>query len=209
MGMRMVLALLLLLAPVVPAVAATADERVLDDFQRADGRARDGAVWRYFADTVMGGVSRGGAVRDSVAGRMALRLTGQVSLENNGGFLQVALLLAGGGGVLDASEWTGVRLVVRGNGAAYQVHLRTRQTRLPWQYYEAGFSAGPEWTTVDLPFSRFTPEALGAPLDPRQLQRIGLVAAERAYRADLAVARVSLYREAAGAAVSRGGPAAR
>ena len=41
--------------------------------------------WAYLADTVMGGVSRGGA--EFSAG--ALRLTGQVSTKNNGGFIQV------------------------------------------------------------------------------------------------------------------------
>ena len=41
--------------------------------------------WAYLADTVMGGVSQGGA--EFAAG--ALRLTGQVSTKNNGGFIQV------------------------------------------------------------------------------------------------------------------------
>ena len=41
--------------------------------------------WAYLADTVMGGVSQGGA--EFSAG--ALRLTGQVSTKNNGGFIQV------------------------------------------------------------------------------------------------------------------------
>ena len=40
--------------------------------------------WAYLADTVMGGVSQGGA--EFSAG--ALRLTGQVSTKNNGGFIQ-------------------------------------------------------------------------------------------------------------------------
>ena len=40
--------------------------------------------WAYLADTVMGGVSRGGA--EFSAG--VLRLTGQVSTKNNGGFIQ-------------------------------------------------------------------------------------------------------------------------
>ena len=41
--------------------------------------------WAYLADTVMGGVSQGGA--EFSAG--ALRLTGQVSTKNNGGFIQI------------------------------------------------------------------------------------------------------------------------
>ena len=41
--------------------------------------------WAYLADTVMGGVSQGRAEFSSDA----LRLTGKVSTENNGGFIQV------------------------------------------------------------------------------------------------------------------------
>ena len=41
--------------------------------------------WAYLADTVMGGVSQGRAEFSNGA----LRLTGQVSTENNGGFIQV------------------------------------------------------------------------------------------------------------------------
>ena len=41
--------------------------------------------WAYLADTVMGGVSQGSAEFDAGA----LRLTGQVSTKNNGGFIQV------------------------------------------------------------------------------------------------------------------------
>ena len=41
--------------------------------------------WAFLADTVMGGVSRGNA--EFIPG--ALRLTGNVSTKNNGGFIQV------------------------------------------------------------------------------------------------------------------------
>ena len=167
---------------------------LIDDFSRADGRSALGAEWRFFADTVMGGVSRGRAVRDSLDGQSCLRLTGQVSLENNGGFVQVALPVDDRPGPLNAGTWTGIRLVVRGNGRDYDVHLRTGQTRLPWQYYSATFPTTNAWTTVDLPFDAFRPAALSARLDPAQLTRIGIVAARRAFTADVAVARVSFYR---------------
>jgi len=44
-----------------------------------------------FTDQVMGGVSKGTMVRDAVAGRAAIRMRGDLSLENNGGFVQIAL----------------------------------------------------------------------------------------------------------------------
>ena len=45
--------------------------------------------WVYFADTLMGGKSSGSAERMNVGGRAAIKLTGNVTTENNGGFIQV------------------------------------------------------------------------------------------------------------------------
>jgi len=169
-------------------------EWLIDDFSRPDGRSALGPEWRFFADTVMGGVSRGQAGRDSIAGESCLRLTGQVSLENNGGFVQVALPLEGPDGPLNAGAWKGIRLLVRGTGGVYDVHLRTGETRHPWQYYRASFPVTEEWASVDLPFDAFQPASLREPLDPAQLTRVGIVAARRAFQADVAVATLSFYR---------------
>ena len=47
--------------------------------------------WRLITDSVMGGVSKGYISQDMIAGRPCLRMRGDVSLENNGGFVQMAL----------------------------------------------------------------------------------------------------------------------
>ena len=86
-----------------------------------------------------------------------------------------------------------MRLLVRGNGEQYSVHLRTPDNLRPWQSYRAHFVAGPEWQTVDLPFAAFAPYRLEAPLDVTRLRRIGLVAIGRAFFADLAVAELGFY----------------
>ena len=64
----------------------------------------------------MDGVSKGSLVRAAVAGRPAIRMLGDVSLENNGGFIQIALDLSLDGGVVDDSAWDGIELDVFGNG---------------------------------------------------------------------------------------------
>ena len=46
--------------------------------------------WEFVSDTVMGGVSSGGVAEEIVGGRNATVLRGKVSLENNGGFIQMA-----------------------------------------------------------------------------------------------------------------------
>lgn len=160
---------------------------VLDDFTDAASAARD---WSVFSDRVMGGISNARAGLEVVGGRRALRLAGEVSLERNGGFIQVARRVDGAR--LGAVAYTGLRLTVCGAPGSYYVHLRTGDTRAPWQYYGAPLPVTPDWRTVELPWRAFTPEALRAPLDVRTLQRIGLVAAKTAFVADLAVSRLEL-----------------
>ena len=105
----------------------------------------------------------------------------------------MALDLAPAGRMLDASAYTGVLLIVRGNGESYGVQLRTAACMRPWQSYRAGFVAGPAWREIRLPFQRFEPCRLMEPLDVRQLRRIGLVAIGRAFHADLAVSAIGFY----------------
>ena len=116
-----------------------------------------------------------------------------ISLENSGGFLQLALDLSRYG-TLDASPYQGVRLVVRGNAEAYNLHLKTEDTRLPWQSYRQSFVTTENWQTVRLPFVGFEPYRLDAPLDAGRLRRIGIVAIGRAFAADVALARLAFYR---------------
>ena len=166
---------------------------VIDALDRPAPLSSLGTRWEMIADRVMGGVSTGRMTRETVAGRPAIRLTGEVSLENNGGFLQIALDLAPNGGTVDASGWTGIALDVTGNGERYNLHLRTADVVRPWQSYRAGFEAGPEWRTVRLPFAGFEPHRIEAPLDLSRLRRLGIVAIGRAFRADIAVGGVRFY----------------
>lgn len=166
---------------------------VIDDRSSHDARASLGGRWRAVSDTVMGGVSRGELSAQTVHGRPCLRLTGRVSLENNGGFLQAGLDL-GADGWLDASLYDGVEIEVCGNGETYNVHLRTADTVRVWQSYRARLVAPPPWQTVRLPFAAFRPHRIDAPLDVRRLRRLGLVAIGREFAADLCIGRVRLYR---------------
>jgi hypothetical protein len=161
---------------------------IIDDLSHETAIAAAGSEWHLFTDQVMGGVSTGTMVREVIAGRPAIRMRGDVSLENNGGFVQIARDLSPDGGVVDASLWSGIELDVFGNGETYGVHLRTQATTRPWQSYRQIFTATPEWRTVQLWFDGFVPHRLDAALDIRHLRRIGLVAIGRAFAADLAVA---------------------
>lgn len=183
--------LLALLAMTTPSAATSSG--LIDDFRQPEGTSRLGTDWRLTTDRVMGGVSDAQTKRDIIDGRPALCLTGTVSLENNGGFVQMNLDLSPDDELLDASAFDGVRLIVRGNGADYNVHLKTNATHLPWQSYRAGFATKPEWQEVRLPFSAFEPHRLVPALDPARLKRLGIVAIGQAMTADVCVAEIGFY----------------
>jgi hypothetical protein len=172
----------------------TQADPIIDALDRAHPTATNGAAWALISDRVMGGASSGRMARETVAGRVALRMQGLVSLENDGGFLQIALDLAAGGQAIDASAWSGIEVDVLGDGERYNLHLRTDDISRPWQSYRFGFEAPPAWRTLRAPFAAFAPHRIETPLDPRRLRRLGVVAIGRAFRADIAVAGARFYR---------------
>ncbi len=167
---------------------------VIDDRSSGGLESSQGPAWRLITDGVMGGVSKGQLTTDTIAGRACLRLRGEVSLKNSGGFVQAALD-TDGETPLDAAAYSGVLLEVYGNGEQYNLHLRTADVWLPWQAYRASFTAPAAWRTVRIPFSAFSGYRIGAALDTAALERIGLVALGRAFTADLCLARLALFRD--------------
>lgn len=149
--------------------------------------------WSVFSDRVMGGVSDAHGMMATVQGRQALHLTGTVSLERNGGFIQAACSLGDppGSGV-DARAFRGLAVNVCGTPGSYFVHLRTADTRAPWQYYGAPLPVSGEWTRVVLDWRTFTPVSLTTPLDVSRIVRVGIVAAKTAFRADVALSELWL-----------------
>ncbi len=147
--------------------------------------------WRFFTDQVMGGVSTGGVTFAQEDGQAFARMTGRVSTANRGGFIQMRLDLA----TPPPEGTTGVRMIVRGNGQHYFVHLRTGGTLLPWQYYQAGFDVTESWNEVRLPLDAF--EASGGLLRsvpaPGSLTSVAVVAYGRDHDARIDVREVGFY----------------
>ena len=155
--------------------------------------ANPNQYWRLVTDTVMGGVSRGSIAKETLEGREAIRMRGDVSTENNGGFVQIALDLAPETGSFDAGGFTGLEMEVLGNHESYGAHLRTTDITRPQQSYRQSFVTTPDWQTLQIPFVQFMPYRTDIPLDVRRLRRVGLVAIGREFAADLAVARLAFY----------------
>ena len=169
------------------------DGFLVDDF--TGDRSAIGTRWESISDRVMGGVSNVNARLVESDTGSALYLSGNVSLENNGGFIQVRLPLKLKGRPFDAREYEGITLRVRGSGDAYYVHLRTTRTVLPWMLFSQGFPVSNEWQWVRLPFSEFKGESIATSrLDTRKLVSLGIVAAKEVFKADLYVDSILLYR---------------
>ena len=143
--------------------------------------------WAYLADTVMGGVSQGSAGFDAGA----LRLTGQVSTKNNGGFIQVRTRIDPS----DSKEKTGIKIKVKGNGDVYYLHIRNASARLPWHYYTANFKTNEKWKEVIIPFDDFEKSATFMPkkLKADTIRTIGLVAYGKDHNADVSIANLEFY----------------
>ena len=143
--------------------------------------------WAYLADTVMGGVSQGGA--EFAAG--ALRLKGQVSTKNNGGFIQVRTRI----NPSEASDKTGIKIKVKGNGEIYYLHIRNASARLPWHYYTASFKTSEKWKEITIPFDEFEKSATLMPrkLKNQTIKTIGLVAYGKDHIADVSIANLEFY----------------
>ena len=171
---------------------APGGEMLLDDFSRDDGRSAIGTRWSVTSDRVMGGISDVEAVKAD-GERPHIQMTGEVkNVPGYGspGFVQVALDLD----LLDASDYTGLRLVVRGDGGDYGAHLRTPDVSRPWQSWRGRFTAPDQWTEVYIPFTEFAPNRIEVPLDLTRLYRLSLIATGRVGAAELQIAEVALYR---------------
>lgn len=167
-------------------------EEIIDDFSSVE-RASNGQRWRYFSDRVMGGVSTGRAAHDVIDGRPALHLSGEVSLENNGGFVQVALDLTPDGTTLDARRYSGIVISLRGDGGAYALNLRTSDLRYPWQSYRCAIQSTGVWQSFPCAFSDFEAHRTDRPLDRTRLRRVGLIAIGEARAVDVAIGDMRFY----------------
>ncbi|NLJ45458.1 MAG: NADH ubiquinone oxidoreductase [Treponema sp.] len=167
---------------------------LLDDFRT--GVSALGTRWEGFSDRVMGGISdlRLGIEADSEGPYMAL--SGDVRLENRGGFIQARLLLKEGtSSHYDGSKHQGIRMVARGDGDGYYVFLRTTSMVFPWAFFMAPIPVTEEWSEVRIPWSAFKKGDFGAafPLDVRKLRSLAVTAYKKAFRARLQVREIGFY----------------
>ena len=147
--------------------------------------------WEFITDQVMGGVSTGNVSFMTEKGTSYARMTGNVSLENNGGFIQFRRRVTSH---FEKSK-QGLELKLRGNDQQYFVHIRTTGTFLPWQHYHAPFSSNSDWTIVRIPFSMFERSSgfLSKKITAKNIRSIGIVAFGKKHEVQLDVKQISIF----------------
>jgi len=131
--------------------------------------------WRSINDGVMGGLSAGGMSQSDEG----LKFSGNLSLENNGGFSSVRRFVSD-----DFSNATGVRIQVRGDGRQYQFRIR-QSAGFDDVAWSAVFSSSEKWQQIDIGLDQFTPVFRGRPVPqagpvvPSGIQQIGFLLADK------------------------------
>ena len=92
-------------------------------------------------------------------------------------------------------NFEGIKLRVRGNNENYQLHLRTKYTPAPWQYYSAEFNVTNEWKEVIIPFTTFKKSNFYQPgkFKSSNIKSIGIVAIGKDFEAEIDLGRIELY----------------
>ena len=175
-----------------------AENMIIDDMKNQSGKPDEefceggNAKWCFVTDKVMGGISKGSLDFIKENEIYFYRMTGELSLENNGGFIQFRTEVENHP---REKNYKGVRLRVRGNNNEYAIHIRTKYLLLPWQYYESTFQAMDEWSTIELPFSSFGKSNFYQPssVSSQDIKTIGIVAIGREFEAQIDLASIELY----------------
>jgi hypothetical protein len=172
-------------------VMAEDESYLVDDFS-APGQSSV-SHWDLVEDGVMGGVSTGNGEWSQHRNKSCLRLSGNVSTRNNGGFIQVRRDINQSLASI-ATGYTGIELVVAGNNEVYNLHLKQKGLFFPWQSFRASFTASQEWQVIRLPFDKFKGYKTSSSLKPAKLNQLALVAIGRDFEADVCLASIRLYR---------------
>ena len=175
-----------------------AENMIIDDMKNQSGKPDEefceggNAKWCFVTDKVMGGISKGSLDFKKENEIYFYRMTGELSLENNGGFIQFRTKIENHP---KEKSYKGVRLRVRGNNNEYAIHIRTKYLLLPWQYYESTFQAMDQWSTIELPFSSFEKSNFYQPssVSSQDIKTIGIVAIGREFEAQIDLASIELY----------------
>ena len=139
--------------------------------------------WELITDKVMGGKSTA-KLQFFFDNFPFIRLEGNVSTANNGGFIQFRSAMN-----IENDNFSLIEIDVRGNSEIYFIHIRTRMTILPWQFYTGKFSVDEKWKKIIVKLSDFKKSNFYQPsrFRPSDIKSIAFVAYGKDFDARLDV----------------------
>ena len=161
-----------------------ADSIFKDNFQNFE-------KWSFVSDKVMGGVSSGNVEFLPLENNFLAHITGKVSTENRGGFIQIRRKL----NKINLENSKFIDIIAKGNNQKYFIHIRTTGTILPWQYYQTDFNVNNEFKAFRLPINNFKRSSsfLSNKINPKKITSIGIVAFGRDHIADIIIKEISFH----------------
>jgi|AVFP01.1.fsa_nt_gi NADH dehydrogenase [ubiquinone] 1 alpha subcomplex assembly factor 1 len=159
-------------------------------FVLIDFNSQSNKNWEIVNDDVMGGISQSSfSINEQGHGVFK----GEVSLANKGGFASVRFDIP----PLDVSNYTGVRISLKGDGKPYQ--FRIRNSYLNRYSYSVTFPTNQDWQIIEVPFATMIATFRGYRLDlPRyegdKIEEFGfLIGNKKEESFKLLVDRIELY----------------
>jgi NADH dehydrogenase [ubiquinone] 1 alpha subcomplex assembly factor 1 len=151
-----------------------ADEVMLFDF----GTLENTDDWLVVNDGVMGGLSKS---RFILSDSNTAVFSGNVSLENNGGFASTRTKAM----QFHLDGFTGILVRVKGDGKRYQFRIRT-DDRFDGVSYRYHFEAGTgQWQSIAIPFNECVPVFRGRilsdvePVSQEDIQQVGFLISDK------------------------------
>ena len=151
----------------------SAAEKNLASFETEDSLKS----WTSVNDGVMGGVSKGGFKRTEQG---TLLFTGDLSLENRGGFASIRMKPS----ALGLDGMSALVVKAKGDGRTYWVDLRLNDQMSASSYRAYLPTTAGEWQETRIPFADFKLQAFGRdlplkPINPAKVESIGFTLADK------------------------------
>jgi hypothetical protein len=149
-------------------------DKVIFDFNSAETSGK----WYTINDDVMGGISKSNMVLNDDG---TATFSGEVSLENNGGFASVRVVIDD----LSENKFKGVKLRAKGDGKIYSVRFRTNTNFDGYAYQAKIKTEKGQWKEFKIPFKDFTPTFRGytledkPPLESKDISQMGMLIADK------------------------------
>lgn len=154
----------LALAVLLTQLPLSASEKTVASFETDESLKS----WTSVNDGVMGGISKGGFQRSEQG---TLLFTGELSLENNGGFASIRMKPS----ALGLSGMSALVVKARGDGRTYWVDLRVTDQMSASSYRAYLPTTAGEWQETRIPFADFKPQAFGRELPVKPLNAAAVV----------------------------------